>query len=409
MHSNMFRVTAKNAIADIMLVTNALVWYYLVIRFLENISIKIAMDSSFTTLMWALHFGGMIFFAIAGVSLVKKLGDRRRFIALWMMIGIVFSAISMMIDTTYLLNVLFLSFVLGSSFGLGMPSCMGRFTENVRIENRGRVGGVMLLLSGVGIAALGTLAPVENFWLQTLLLSTWRVFGLIIFLLFGQSTSTSRNWEAKMPSYKSFFGQRPFFLYLIPWTMFSLITYLTAPIQQSLIPKLTADSLLIVENVIIGFFAVAGGFLVDRVGRKRVAIIGFVLLGLGYSVLGIGDPSNELSWYFYTAVDGIAWAMLFVIFVITIWGDLSHEAPSDKHYALGVIPFFISKFLQYTIGSNISSSIPVSSLFSFIAFFLFLAVLPLVYAPETLPEKIMKKRELSLYVEKAKEIAQKYY
>jgi hypothetical protein len=36
------------------------------------------------------------------------------------------------------------------------------------------------------------------------------------------------------------------------------------------------------------------------------------------------------------------------------------------------------------------------------AFFLFLAVLPLMYAPETLSEKKIKDRELKQYIEKAK-------
>jgi len=35
--------------------------------------------------------------------------------------------------------------------------------------------------------------------------------------------------------------------------------------------------------------------------------------------------------------------------------------------------------------------------------------LPLVYAPETLPEKTMRERELKIYVEKAQEVAQEYY
>jgi hypothetical protein len=38
---------------------------------------------------------------------------------------------------------------------------------------------------------------------------------------------------------------------------------------------------------------------------------------------------------------------------------------------------------------------------------LFLAVLPLVYAPETLPEKHMKERELKNYLDKAKKSLQR--
>ena len=71
------------------------------------------------------------------------------------------------------------------------------------------------------------------------------------------------------------------------------------------------------------------------------------------------------------------------------------------------MPFFISKYLQLILGNYVTSGILPEALFSFIAFFLFLAVLPLVYAPETLPAKTMKDRELKNYIEKAKKIAQK--
>jgi hypothetical protein len=50
-----------------------------------------------------------------------------------------------------------------------------------------------------------------------------------------------------------------------------------------------------------------------------------------------------------------------------------------------------------------------AALFSFTAFFLFLAVLPLFFAPETLPEKVKKERELKFYIEKAQKVAQKHY
>ena len=163
---------------------------------------------------------------------------------------------------------------------------------------------------------------------------------------------------------------------------------------------------MIIENVLVAIFAVVAGVLLDRFGRKRIAMVGFILLGIGYSVIGL-YPEQMASWFFYTAVDGIAWGIFYVIFVMLIWGDLSQNANSDKFYAIGVLPFFISKYLQLILGNYVTSGILPEALFSFIAFFLFLAVLPLVYAPETLPAKTMKDRELKNYIEKAKKIAQK--
>jgi MFS family permease len=167
------------------------------------------------------------------------------------------------------------------------------------------------------------------------------------------------------------------------------------------------EYLVSIENLITAVFGFIGGFLVDFIGRKRMSIIGFVMLGLGYALLGILSQ-NSLSWYFYIFVDGIAWGIFFVIFVITIWADISNGLPSEKYYAVGVLPFFISYFLRLTVGFDLSSAIPKEAIFSFVAFFLFLAVLPLVYAPETLPEKTMKDRELKSYAEKAQKIKEKY-
>jgi hypothetical protein len=59
-----------------------------------------------------------------------------------------------------------------------------------------------------------------------------------------------------------------------------------------------------------------------------------------------------------------------------------------------------------TIGNQIINVLPATSLFPFAAFFFFIAVLPLFYAPETLPEVVMKGRDIKSYTEKALKKAQ---
>ena len=108
-----------------------------------------------------------------------------------------------------------------------------------------------------------------------------------------------------------------------------------------------------------------------------------------------------ISWYLYTIFNGVTWGILSVLFVVCIWGELNPSAPSDKYYAIGVLPFFISESLSLMFTNSISLNVSPYTLFSFTAFFLFIAVLPLIYAPETLPEKIMKDRDLKSYVDKA--------
>ncbi len=55
------------------------------------------------------------------------------------------------------------------------------------------------------------------------------------------------------------------------------------------------------------------------------------------------------------------------------------------------------------MGSTLGDAIAnYSMIFSFASFFLFIAVLPLVFAPETMSEQIIKNNDLKNYVNKAK-------
>jgi MFS family permease len=386
----------KTSLANIALVTNAFVWYFFAISLLKDIVSAVNIDPSLALIIWGIHFAGICFAAIAGAVISSKKQNRKNFLLLWMSLGVVASFFSLIIDKGSIANILFLSAFLGVSLGIGMPSCMGYFTESIQVQNRGKVGGLILFISGITMFGLSMIAN-GSILNETIILTAWRAAGLLLLLpiqYFQKEPS-----KMQQTSYASLVSQKPFILYLVPWLMFSLITFLTIPIATDLIGKPNVDFLITIENVLVGIFSLVGGFLIDAVGRKRIAIVGFAVLGLGYSVLGI-YPKELLSWYLYIVVDGIAWGMLYVLFVVTLWGDLSHERTSDKYYALGVLPFFISKFLQLTLGDIIASSIG-EAVFSFVALFLFIAVLPLIYAPETLPEKVLKDRDLKNYVEKA--------
>lgn len=405
-----FGITTRQGIVNIMFVTNAFVWYYGVIFFLQNIIGPISQNGVLLApalFEWSLHFAGIIISALIGAILGRGKTNRVHLILIWMLIGVVSSIIPIIANLTVSLNVAIISLLFGAALGFGMPNCMGYFTGHTSVENRGRLGGIIMLFSGIGSFLLAVTATGNN-TTYVVILSIWRGLGLLIFLLAKPSdeivektTTTSTRL-----SYKSLLGQRSFILYLVPWIMFCLVNYLSTPVQYQLLGKTNMDFLIAMGNVIMASSAIVGGFMTDYFGRKRMAITGFVLLGLGYSIVGLYPESNP-AWYFYTVVNGAAWGILLVIFVVTIWGDLSYSGYSDKYYALGMMPFFVSKFLQPVIGDSIAGNISPYALFSFTAFFLFLAVLPLVYAPETLPEKQMKDRELKNYLEKAQKFVQK--
>jgi MFS family permease len=249
----------------------------------------------------------------------------------------------------------------------------------------------------------------ENIIEICLILAFVRLTGLLIFRFMPGKEEPYK--ETNKTKYTSILSNKSFILYFIPWLMFTLVNYMTTPILHKIFPNDTF--LMILENVVIAMFAVFSGFIADKWGRKRLTIIGFFMLGIWYAVIGFfyslfpKDPVYlALGSYIYTAADGIAWGIFYVLFIFTLWGDLEQNRNSDKLYFLGALPYTSSYFMQLLFTTPLSI-IPATTIFTFASFFLFLAVLPLVYAPETLPEKLMKDRDLKSYVEKAKQRAQK--
>jgi hypothetical protein len=93
-----------------------------------------------------------------------------------------------------------------------------------------------------------------------------------------------------------------------------------------------------------------------------------------------------------------------VAFISVVWGDISHGERGEKFYALGTIPILIALALS-TLLSSVLESVNKNTAFSLASFFLFLAVIPIFFAPELLPEKVVKEREIRKYAEEAKKIA----
>jgi MFS family permease len=399
--SDLFGLGMKKNLVSIILICNAFVWYFSVLSSLES--------TGPSTLALSVHFSALILSALAGVYLARQM-ERSRFLILWMTLGIMTSLmLSALRSPSEMLSCL-VSLCLGLSFGFGMPACMSYFTDTVPIESRGRVSGLALFASGIGIVAFG-FAVGSDMFLTGMILGVWRLLSLLVFLWARDYRRVER--KESVQSYKQVLSGHSFLLYFVPWVMFSLVNYLLpiTPILGGGTPDFEMVQMVqIVQAVFMGGAAVFGGVFVDSIGRKPIAIAGFSMLGMGAAVLGFLD-NTPLVLYFNAMVDGVAFGFLLLLFVLTLWGDLSHSFSSDKYYAVGVMPFFASKLLQLTVGPifmDIASE-GATALFSFTAFFLFLAVLPLFFAPETLPEKVKKERELKFYIEKAQKVAQKHY
>jgi len=394
-------LSGKNLLSIVILVSGGLIWFFVSSTVLG----KIALSFGYYENLSILIINAVATATAALIGVFFPTGPTKlRFLEIWMVSGAVASLIPLTIDMTDFSCVAFVAFLWGATLGFGMPASMEYLTEGTVVENRGRVSAIVFFATFMGIFIL-TIIPVPlDYQNQFATLGALRLVGLIVFILLSPAkTATPKT----APSYLNMIRERSFFLYFSAWIMFSLVNYLSLPILNNHFGESFVDAYATIEAIITAIFALVGGVLCDAVGRKVVVISGFIMLGLGYAVLGI-FPLSFTGWVFYTAVDGIAWGMLGVVFFMTLWGDLAHENSSKKHYALGGLPLLFSNLLQKLVGPDLAASVSVSAVFSLTSLFLFLAILPLLYAPETLPEKKLKDRELKGYIEKAKKTKEKY-
>jgi MFS family permease len=402
----------KDFAAFSFLLVNTLCWYFITLNVLDNLLTNLGGSAYQTVVIKASYNLAIILSGFCGAFISTKI-KRRDLLLIWIIFGIVASLLPFIIVANSMESVTLFSAWFGSSFGFGMPSCLSYFTDGTVFESRARSAGLIFFLASL-FAAVFVLSDILSSGLLSIsfYLAIWRSSSLCIFVLPNLRKIEANRTERT--SFRTILGNRPFLFYLIPWSMFALVDALEKAYLQSYIQIAFGESFFsstqFVETVIGSLSALAGGFVADIVGRTRVVVYGFVSLGIAYAIVGLA-PFAQLPWHFYSVVDGFAWGTFFVMFIFVIWGDLSPpKGTREKYFVLSSVPYFLAKvigaiFLPLLRGFPKESTYAT---FSLAAFFLFLAVIPLMYAPETLPEKSIQDRELRQYVEKAKKTKDKY-
>ena len=394
----------KGFLTGFIIVINTYSWFFPLYIFFEEILNNIIREYATFAYVTGVHYLAAVISAFVGVYLVNKFNNRDKVLISWMLIGAMVPLLLVFTSkTTGYIYLYFVSFLLGVSLGFGFPSCLAYFAD-YNLEHKGKSAGITFLISGFGILIVGLATTLLPLIATIAIFTLWRGVGCILFLLTRpKQEKTQIGFNV---SYKFVLGEKAFILYFIPWIMYCLINYLEASLLRDFFGSEFSYFVPVAEFGIGGIVALISGYLSDLIGRKRVIVFGYVMLGVGYAFLGL-FPNNIISWYFYVIVDGISLGVFALTFFILIWGELATNRFKEKYYLLGEMPYLILSYIGIVVKPYIQV-IPVSSAFSLAAFFLFLAVLPLMYAPETLPEKKIKERELKKYIEKAKKIRKKY-
>jgi MFS family permease len=282
------------------------------------------------------------------------------------------------------------------------------FADCTVTENRGRIGGITFLIANISVPLLAILFRTFDLATISVIFAFLRGMGLIVFFLKPEKQPSSQITTSV--SYVSILRDKTFLLYFVAWFMFPLVdSFERVLVDQFLIEWMPSllDIMGVVEPLVAGLSILLAGLLCDWIGRKKIVLSGFVALGIAYAIIGL-VPYSVFSWYLYFLVDGIAWGIFLLSFVLILWGDLAQSGSSEKYYTIGSIPFFLSSLIPLLLTQSFIRQVELSAAFTLASFFLFVAVIPLVIAPETLPEKKMELRRLRKFADDARKAKEKY-
>ena len=390
----------KQEFPAILAVINSFVWTIFSFTVLGSIINESTYSEVEKTILFLIFFSTVGITAIIGAKTFPR--ARTVLLKIWFFSSAVSTFLLVFLSNNNLTLTTLLISLFAASTGVGMPSCLGYFADATKIEKRGFSSGVIWSGVGFSILLLAFLASLLDNAGVIILIGLWRFIGGIGFVSIAKKNQVTIKKES--PSFSELFSQDKIKLYLFPWAMFCLLNFALSPILHNYFGENIMTVQIIVWGI-AGLVATLGGLVADIVGRRAIIIAGFIMLGVEYAIIVL--LSNSLpALYCYAILDGISWGLLCSVFLTTIWGDLGEYQEKEKYYVLGGLTFFLPGFIAELITPYVSD-IPKTLAFSLASFFLFLSVLPLLHAPETLPNEKIKEKQLRKYLERAKELKMK--
>lgn len=393
-----FRISRRKFAAAALLTSGTLAWFFLINVYLRDIFSMFSPDSFWVNIGQILFYASVVFSAIVGIVLGRRVNLRKLMLS-WIIFGVL-STILMAISLGTEFSVFF-SIFLGSSLGLGLPSSMAFLADSTAVEERARVAGATILATFV-VAFLG---------IATVTISG---SGLVIaILLFAIVRSTSflalaldkcdrekgrEEHRSPKPAYKEFF------FYLFPWVMFTIAAGLANNLWPSTPEFNAANSIgtLLRYAFTIPIFGFVAGVIADRFGRKQAIIIGLILLGLSFALLGFSvQPASVI---FYLTASGAAWGSFLAIYLV-VPGDLSVSGSREKFYAfITIMPLIVIVSFNILPGNIPFLQTNPSSFSQIMTVLLFLSIIPVYRAKETLSESRVRARKMKEHLNRVEKL-----
>ena len=344
-----------------------------------------------------LFYGFGALSAIVGSVVTEKIGRKKLFWS-WIILGILSTLfLAIVAQGTIPFNIL--SILLGISFGFGIAGCFAFLANNTAIEERSRVFGVVFLETFIMVIVVMLIAQIFDLGLnqRIILIAITRSFGLLA-LIAPQSPMRPLKDDNNL-SNGAF---KNFGLYLLPWIFFNIACGLGYWWSGPPEPGIKVLPQIAVFYVCIAISAVLSGVVADRFGRKPSIAIGIVLAGIGFAI--IGYYLSPLSIIVVNLALGIAWGFLFDVY-LAIPGDIPFSFSKEKAYALGtiipVILFLVTAAVPRTI-----FDFDITKLSPILSILFFLAVIPILFVRETLPENKIYKRKMKEHIDRLGKLLQ---
>lgn len=393
---------SRGSLAVALLYGSTLIWFYLFHGYLFE-QILPSGEKSVFILGKFIFYGSIVIFGIIG-SLISERLERRKFLAIWIAFGLL-NTISLSIFRG-LEIILVQSLFLGISFGLGFPSCQFLLAKYAEKWNRGRFSGKVVSVSFLFLVLILVMSEpnalnfglTELIWVSVVL----KLIGFIALLI----DPFDIKLKKRRRSFMSVLSSKDFIAYLVPWLIFQICNGIVLFMELPFDPTAVERVAFVLEFLGVLIAALVSGYLADYVGRRIPILVGLLFLGSSYALLGL--VTTELSWLLVNVSGGVAWGLITVSYMQVVLGDMATKetkenfGSGEKFFALGgiAIPIFIYTLFSVARANWSEISFSGSVLSSILSVILFISVIPIWNAKDTLGTEEKEKIKLKEHIEK---------
>lgn len=395
-------ISRKKFLAVILLFSSSFAWFYVFYNYFnEIIPSTVSSDSIWYDAGLLLFLIFTVISAFIGSSIAGKI-NRRKFLLFWILFGILVTIPLPFIPSEELLPIF--GILVGISFGLGFPSCMAFLAESTIPEERGRVAGVAILVAFL-LVIISTLV-VAVLGLESIgLLGVFIGIKLITFIAFALDPIDRVREKAK--PWRIVLSSKDFNYYILAFVMFSIAAGLVALFWGNLYsdPEYAAITQIgsVLRYIGLGLFAIIAGVMADRVGRQKPIILGLIMLGAAYAIVGL--VTTPETYFVNLLLSGFAWGVLFTVFLV-VPGDLSYPGSTERYYAMGwLLPIILFIAIE-NLGVFFGLAPPINLYQTILSVIVLAAILPIIRAAETLSESKIRQQKFKDYTEKVGKIVQ---